>query len=130
MVNMSVEEEPARVASLFAVSRGLPQPAAVGLERAGEPGLEPIRVATALQVWRDVCGKPKAVLDGENNDWTMFIGPDARAVLEAALEVLSRSESAGLRRELARLDADFEAKTLHNPRSDPTLPWWARRGWP
>ena len=124
---MSIGEESGRVATLFAVSLGLPQPAAAGLERAGEPGLEPVYVATELNVWRDVCGKPRAELAGPNNDWTMFAGPMARAVLEAAVDALSRLESAGLRRELARLDAEFEAKTLHNPRSDPTQPWWARR---
>ena len=126
---MSVGEESVRVATLFAVSLGLPQPAAVGLERAAEPGLDPITVAAELNIWRNVCGKPKAVLAGPHNDWTMFIGPMARTVLEAAVGAISRSESAGLRRELARLDADFEAKTLHNPKSDPTLPWWARRSY-
>lgn len=124
---MSVGEEPVRVATLFAVSLGLPQPAAVGLERAAEPGLDPITVASELNTWRNVCGKPKAVLQKPNSDWSMFIGPMARTILESAVDALSKSESAGLRRELARLDADFEAKTLHNPKSDPTQPWWARR---
>ena len=124
---MGVGEESVRVATLFAESLGLPPSAAAGLERAGEPGLDPITVATELNVWRDVCGKSKAALAGPHNDWTMFAGPMARAVLESAVDAISRSESAGLRRELARLDAEFEAKTLHNPRSDPTQPWWARR---
>lgn len=124
---MSDAGESVRVATLFAVSLGLPQPAAVGLERAGELGLDPITVASELNTWRNVCGKRKAVLAGPHNDWTMFIGPMARAVLEAAVDAISRSESAGLRRELVRLDAEFEAKTLHNPKLDPTLPWWARR---
>ncbi|WP_375424794.1 hypothetical protein [uncultured Friedmanniella sp.] len=106
---------------------GLPAVTAQALARLGQPGLEPETVALELQAWRDVVRQPVSILSGPLNDWIEFIGPSARAVLDEADQALNRRDGAPLRRELARLDAEFERKTRHNPLSDPRLPWWSRR---
>lgn len=109
--------------------RGLPVATAEALDRLGDPGLDPLTVADELETWRSVVHLPVSVLWAPHNDWTEFIGPSARAVLESAVQALNRRDGAPLRNELARLDAEFARKTSPNPRADPTLPWWARRWW-
>lgn len=78
-------------------------------------------------MWRDIARKPRSALQEENNDWTQFVGPLARDVLEHAMRALPRQQSASLRRQTARLDALFLSKTLNDPAIDPSLPWWWRR---
>lgn len=85
-------------------------------------------VASSLATWRHVTSLPRAVLGRPHNDWTEHVGPFARDHLEQAAAALPRRHAAPLRDELARLDHRFEAATLHDPHSDPTRPWWARRG--
>ena len=84
-------------------------------------------IADELQTWRRVAHLPESVLAAPHNDWTEFIGPMARSTLGAAEEALNRHDGATLRAELARLDAEFARKTIHNPSADPSLPWWGRR---
>jgi hypothetical protein len=72
---------------------------------------------------------PRSALSRAHSDWTEFIGPFARELLECAVQALTRRHAAPLKAEIERLDRQFEAKTLNNPRADPTLPWWARRWW-
>lgn len=86
-------------------------------------------VADELRTWQTVVSLPESVLSAPHNDWTEFIGPTARSVLDAADEALSRRDGAPFRAELARLDAEFARKTSANPFADPSLPWWARRWW-
>ena len=128
---------------------GLPLLAAQALDRLGEPGLVPEAVATELKVWRDLVHLPASTLSQPHNDWTELcerqrvelsggcggssalrtelVGPSAREVLAEAVQALGRRDGAPLRAELARLDAELEHKTSHNPLTDPTLPWWSRR---
>jgi hypothetical protein len=84
-------------------------------------------VAQELQEWRTLVRLPASTLSSPHNDWVQFIGPFARSSLEAAVQALNRRDGAPLRAELARLDAEFERKTSHNPLADPNLPWWSRR---
>jgi len=107
-------------------ARGLPGRTAHALDRLDNPHLSSAEVADALREWAEVVGQPQRVLSAPYNDWAEFIGPSARAVLEDAVQVLGRA-GRPLRAELARLDADFERKTSHNPFADPLRPWWARR---
>ena len=72
---------------------------------------------------------PRSALGADNNDWVQFVGPLARNTLEEAMHALSRRQRAAFRREVARLDALFEQKTLNDPLADPSLPWWSRRCW-
>ena len=113
----------------MAERRGLPTSTAEALAALDEAGLDPITVADELQTWRMVVILPTSVLWAPHNDWTEFIGPSARSVLEAADNALGRRAGAPLRAELARLDADFARKTSPSPFADPSLPWWARRWW-
>lgn len=115
--------------SRLAEERGLPAVTAEALAALDEPGLDPVTVAEELHTWRTVVSLPESVLWAPHNDWTEFIGPAARSVLEAADQALSRRDGAPFRSQLARLDAEFSRKTSANPFADPTLPWWARRWW-
>lgn len=84
-------------------------------------------VAEELRAWREVVQLPASTLAAPFNDWTQFIGPFARGLLEDAVSALNRRDGAPLRDELARLDAEYERKTAPNPFADPALPAWARR---
>ncbi len=84
-------------------------------------------VAENLATWRDITALPASVLAGPHNDWTGFIGPLARSVLEDALTALNKRNARPLRLEVERLDAAFIRKTSHDPRSDAGQPWWFRR---
>ncbi|WP_344869073.1 hypothetical protein [Amycolatopsis ultiminotia] len=83
----------------------------------------------ALEIWQRVASLPRAELSAPHNDWTEFIGPMARDDLERAVRALPRKQAAPLRAVVERADEMFRAKTLHNPRIDPSRPWWARRWW-
>lgn len=109
--------------------RGLPAVTAEALGRLDDPELDPSMVADELETWRTVVRLPASVLSAPHNDWTEFIGPSARSVLESAVQALNRHDGASLRNELAKLDAEFERKTSPNPFADQSLPWWARRWW-
>ena len=113
----------------MAESRGLAAVTAEALVALDDPDLDPVTVADELQTWRDLVHLPTSVLWAPHNDWVEFIGPTARAVLDAADRALNRRDGAPLRAELARLDREFAGKTSHNPFTDPSLPWWARRWW-
>lgn len=108
---------------------GVPATTLHALDRLGRPDLRSGRVAASLATWRRVASKPRSELSSSHNDWTEFIGPFARDHLERALRALGRRHAAPLRAEVEQLDRSFEAKTLNNPRADPSLPWWARRWW-
>lgn len=110
-------------------ARGLPDRTAHALDRLDDPHPTSAEVAHALQEWAEVVGQPQRVLSAPHNDWAELIGPSAREVLEDAVQALGRRAARPLRAELARLDADFERKTSHNPFADPSRPWWARRWW-
>jgi hypothetical protein len=97
------------------------------VDRLGRRRMSSASINGALATWRSVVHKPRSALHGDNNDWTEFIGPMARGELEDAIHALGRRQRAPLRREVARLDAVYEQKTLNDPRADPSLPWWARR---
>ena len=118
-----------RVGCIYGTSAGALTGTMAALDRLDDPDLTPVAVALELQVWGTVVHLPVAVLSGPHNDWTEFVGPDARGVLEDALQALDRRHGAPLRAEVARLDDAFERKTSNNPFADPTLPWWARRWW-
>jgi hypothetical protein len=106
---------------------GVPTATSRAIERLGRSGISSARVNAALATWRAVVRKPRSALHRDNNDWTELIGPMARRELEDAIHALGRRQRAPLRREVARLDALYEQKTLNDPRADPSLPWWARR---
>ena len=110
-------------------TRGVPDVTAHALDRLDDDPLTSAAVVLALDEWRQVVALPESLLRAPHNDWTEFIGPSARAVLEDAVRALPRRAAGPLRAELARLDARFEAKTSQNPFADPSLPWWARRWW-
>jgi len=94
----------------------------LGYERVSSP-----TVWRELDLWLKVCAMSAAQLDGPSNDWPTLIGPAARDVLEAAMNALGRRKAAPLRAVVHRADEQFIAKTLPNPHSDPTAPWWWRR---
>ena len=110
-------------------TRGLPAFTAEALDRLDDPALTSHGVALELEEWRRLVDLPEAVLSAPHNDWTEFVGPSARAVLDDAVRALGRRDGAPLRAELARLDERFRRKTSNNPFADPALPWWARRWW-
>lgn len=116
-------------ASRKAEEWGLASVTAEALSWLDDPDLDPVAVAEELQTWRVLVHLPTSVLAAPHNDWTEFIGPRSRSILDAAERALNRPDGAPLRAELARLDAEFARKTSNNPFADPSLPWWARRWW-
>ncbi|GAA1167676.1 hypothetical protein [Pseudonocardia alaniniphila] len=66
------------------------------------------------------------MLQGENNDLVLYVGPIAREALEQAVCALPLRQRAPLRRQIAKLDLLFLDKTLNNPLAHPS-PWWFRR---
>lgn len=97
------------------------------LDRLGRRLLTSRSIRTELVTWREVAHKPRSALGADDNDWIRFVGPLARNTLEEAVRALNRHQRAPLRREVARLDAVFEEKTLNDPLADQSLPWWSRR---
>lgn len=113
----------------MAESLGLASITAEALVALDDPDLDPVTVAEELQTWRYLVHLPTSVLWAPHNDWVEFIGPAARSVLDAADQALNRRDGTPLRAELVRLDREFARKTSHNPFTDSSLPWWARRWW-
>ena len=62
-----------------------------------------------------------------SNDYTAFLGPDARDVLDDAAHMLPRRLARQLYHLIAPFDRAYAAKTLPDPFADPALPWWRRR---
>jgi hypothetical protein len=106
---------------------GVPIATSRAIDRLDRSGISSATVGEALATWRAVVRLPRSALHGDNNDWTGFIGPIARTVLEDAILALRSRQRAPLRREVARLDAWYAQKTLNDPRKDQSSPWWSRR---
>ncbi|MFP5020416.1 hypothetical protein [Pseudonocardia phyllosphaerae] len=79
-----------------------------------------------LRWWKRVAQQPRRALQDDRLDW-VFVGSIPRDTLEAAMSALSRRHRAALRRQVARWDALFIAKTVNNPDVPTELPWWKRR---
>jgi len=108
---------------------GVPLATSRALDRLARLEVSSARMKRALEAWQRIASLPRAALSTSHNDWTEFIGPMAREELERALLALSRRQAAPLRVVVERADDEFRSKTLHNPRADPSRPWWARRWW-
>lgn len=105
----------------------LPRALAVELERTGRRDVRPERIAAALAEWRSLSRQPRRELSNASNDYTTYLGPDARDVLDAAAHALPHHLARLLRRLIAPFDRAYAAKTLPDPFADPALPWWRRR---
>jgi hypothetical protein len=106
---------------------GLSRGVTAALDRSGRGDVCPEGVASALEQWARVSRQSRRELGDGSNDDTTDIGPDARDVLQRALEVLPPCRAAELRGPVRKLDRAFAAKTLPDPFADPGLPWWHRR---
>lgn len=105
----------------------LPGEVVGALDRLGDDELRPGRIATALWLWRRHSRQPRRELGNASSDETESMAPDARDDLEHAVQALPPRPARTLRRLLAPLDRVIAAKTLAEPYSDPSLPWWRRR---
>lgn len=108
---------------------GVPLATSQALDRLDQPEVSSERVARAVEGWQRTTSRTRAELSAPNSDWTEFIGPDDRGVLENALLALPPRHAARLRVVVERADSAFAAKTLPNPRVEDSQPWWARRWW-
>ena len=106
---------------------GVPLSTSRALDRLDRRAVSSNRIRLALTGWRRVAHKPRSALQKDNNDWVQFGGPLDRNTLEEAMRALNRRQRAPLHREIARLDALFEQKTLNDPLANPSLLWWSRR---
>jgi len=108
---------------------GVPVASSRALDRLDLSELTSAHVAQALKGWERTTSLSRAELSAPHNDWTEFIAPGERGVLEEALNALPPRHAAPLRAVVDRADEQFAAKTLPNPMVDPSQPWWARRWW-
>jgi hypothetical protein len=91
--------------------------------------LSPGEVLAALRVWSArVHGSRTRPRAWEAGFTCRCCGGEwARDVLARALAGLPSRAAAELRCRVGRLDRVLLARTLHDPRADPELPWWRRR---
>lgn len=89
--------------------------------------MQPARIAAALHEWAQVCRQSRRELGNASNDCTTYLGPDARDDLDRAVNALPLRPARTLRNLIDPFDRIFLAKTLPDPHSDPSLPWWRRR---
>jgi hypothetical protein len=108
---------------------GVPMATSRALDRLARPEVSSPRVRDALVAWQRVASLSRADLGAPHNDWTEFVGPMIRGELEQALLALPRRHAALLRAVVDPADDEFRAKTLNNPKADPSRPWWERRWW-
>jgi len=109
---------------------GVPRATSYALDRPDRPEISSEQVKQALESWQHTASLPRAELAAPYNDWALYIGSSARNELERALRALPRRQAAALRAEVEQSDEIFWAKTLNNPLTDPTEPWWGRRWQP
>lgn len=105
----------------------LPSAVTLALDRTGRSDLRPEAIATVLRQWRWVCRQSRRELGNGSNDYTVYLGPDARDALQRALNALPRHPARRLGQRIAAADRAFATKTLADPFADPQLPWWRRR---
>ncbi len=117
----------ARAQSRGLVTPGVPEATGYALDRLDRSDIDSARLAEAVRAWQFTASLPRAQLTAPNNDWALYIGPNARNELELALHVLPRRKAATLRTVVEQADETFRSRTLNNPLADPSLPWWARR---
>lgn len=105
---------------------GVPLSTSHALDRLGRPDVSSRAVASGLRQYQRIAALSRDVLQAPHRDVTEFIVPGVRAELERALDALPRRAAAPLRAVVARADAEYEARTLHNPGAGPG-PWWTQR---
>ena len=97
------------------------------LDRLDRSDVSSARVEEALRTWQQTARLPRTQLSVPNNDWVLYVGPDARGELERAMRALPHRKAVALRTVVEQADEMFRSKTLNNPRADPCQPWWSRR---
>ena len=105
----------------------LPGEVVGALDRLDDKDLRPGRIADALWLWTRHSHQSRRELGNASSDETDSMAPEARDDLERAVQALPPRPARTLQRLLQPLDRAIAAKTLPEPRSDPTLPWWQRR---
>jgi hypothetical protein len=106
---------------------GIPMTTSHALDRLDVDRLSSGNVGVELGTWLKVSALSTSQLDGPYNDWSTFIGPGAREILNEAMNALDRRHAAPLRAVVYRADEQFLAKTLHNPDDAPGGGWWWER---
>ncbi len=68
----------------------LPRAVTIDLDRTGRSDVSPQFVARALDQWARVCQQSRRELANTGNDYTIYLGPDARDDLQRPLDALPR----------------------------------------
>ncbi len=105
----------------------LPSEVTIALDRTARSDIRPEAIAAALWQWRRMCRQSRRELGNGSNDDTVYLGPDARDVMQRALNALPRHPARQLGHRIAAADRTFATKTLPDPFADPRRPWWRRR---
>ena len=105
----------------------LPDRVAQVLDQLDDHRLHAIWVDSALHEWRHVTRWPWQDLTRHYEDWTDYIAPAARQVIEDAMDALPHRSARELAAIVAPWDELYRSKTAHNPFADPARGLWMQR---